>query len=284
VPLLESLTIRSVADIASAWDALWEVLAPSRAAQCAIDMALWDWLARREGISAAELAWGRAPRPVRTFCTIGLSSPEELAEKIEELASFPLIKIKSDSAADLETIRLVRERTKARLAVDANCAWAEHDLHLLSERLHELGVIFIEQPLPPGEEVQLARRSRRLPVVADESCVTLNDVADVDEWFDGFNIKLGEMRRHHPGSDDGAAWPAARVADDGRLHAGEQRSDRCGCSGGARDRLCRSRRRMAADRRSILRLELRRRSAGFTHREWIRRDAAGGAFRLDSAD
>ncbi|HEX8310742.1 MAG TPA: hypothetical protein VF614_05450, partial [Chthoniobacteraceae bacterium] len=57
-PLLESLHIRAVADIEDAWERLWEVLAPSRAAQCALDLAMWDWLARREGISVAELAWG----------------------------------------------------------------------------------------------------------------------------------------------------------------------------------------------------------------------------------
>ncbi|HEX8311656.1 MAG TPA: enolase C-terminal domain-like protein, partial [Chthoniobacteraceae bacterium] len=139
------------------------------------------------------------PRSVKTFCTIGLSSPEELAEKIEELKGFPLIKIKSDEAADLEPIRTVREATNAQLAVDANCAWGNHDLPPLSGSLHELGAIFLEQPLPPGAELQMPRRDRRLPILADESCVTLDDVSGIQECFDGFNIKLVKCGGITPG-------------------------------------------------------------------------------------
>ena len=44
---LATLDLQSVGDIEQAWLALWPLLAPSRAAQCAIDLALWDWLGRR---------------------------------------------------------------------------------------------------------------------------------------------------------------------------------------------------------------------------------------------
>ncbi len=96
---IAALHVREVADIETAWHEAWRLLAPSRAAQCALDIALWDWLAHRRGVTAAELAWGEPPRPVQTFATIGLSTPEELAAKIEELHGFPWIKIKSDAAA-----------------------------------------------------------------------------------------------------------------------------------------------------------------------------------------
>ena len=68
-------------DIAEAWKTSWTVL-PDRAAQCALDLALWDWLARREGVTVTELAHGHVPRPVTSFATIGLSTKEELDEKI----------------------------------------------------------------------------------------------------------------------------------------------------------------------------------------------------------
>jgi L-alanine-DL-glutamate epimerase-like enolase superfamily enzyme len=64
---LATLDLQSVADIEGAWIELWPLLAPSRAAQCALDLALWDWLGRRRGVSASELAWNAPARSVKTF-------------------------------------------------------------------------------------------------------------------------------------------------------------------------------------------------------------------------
>jgi L-alanine-DL-glutamate epimerase-like enolase superfamily enzyme len=187
---LESLTVRSVADLERAWEAAWTVLAPSRAAQCALDLALWDWLAQREGVSVTELAWGRKPQPVTTFCTIGLSSAEELPGKVEELSGFPRIKIKSDASANLDPIRYVRERSPALLAVDANCAWSPDGLAVLSRELAALEVAFIEQPFPPADNARLPAIGSGLPIFADESCVTEEDVVRIAPHFDGMNLKL----------------------------------------------------------------------------------------------
>jgi len=203
---IAGLRIRSVDDIERAWQESWTILAPSRAAQCALDVALWDWLARREGVSVAELARGAPPRPFPTFCTIGLSDAEELEVKLAELDSFPRIKIKSDAAADLQPIRSVRERHNALLAVDANCAWGGHDLSTLSGELRRLGVTFIEQPQPPMHTLP-ARNGCELPVIADESCVTEADIERVAGRFDGFNIKLVKC---------GGLTPALRMARRGR--------------------------------------------------------------------
>jgi len=203
---LESLRIASVADLETAWTASWKWLSPSRAAQCAVDLALWDWLGRSRGVSVAELAWNEQAREVQTFCTIGLSTPEELDTKLTDLAGFPRIKIKSDATATLDFIRAIRARSDALLAVDANCAWTGHDLIGLSRELAALDVAFVEQPLPPGEESALPTE-RPLPIVADESCVTENDVESAARHFDGFNIKLVKC---------GGLTPALRMARRGK--------------------------------------------------------------------
>jgi L-alanine-DL-glutamate epimerase-like enolase superfamily enzyme len=187
-PRLEALTVQSVADIEAAWEAMWPLVSPSRAAQCAIDIALWDWLARKQSTTVSQLAWVEDPQPVTTFATIGLSSPEELAEKVRELHGFARIKIKSDQTASLDTVRFVRERNSALLAVDANCAWGAVDLHALTQELSALGVTFIEQPWAPERDTELP--SLRLPIMADESCVTEEDAGRLTKGFDGFNIKL----------------------------------------------------------------------------------------------
>lgn len=204
---IATLDVRSVADIEAAWVESWRYFAPSRAAQCSLDIALWDWLAQRQGISAAELAWGVPPRPVQTFATIGLSTPEELPAKIDELRGFPWIKIKSDAAASMETIRQIRQGTSALLAVDANCAWSGHDLHALARTLSSLGVDFIEQPLPPDRDAELSPTS--LPLFADESSVTEDDLPRVFKHFDGFNIKLVKC---------GGITPARRMVRHGRAN------------------------------------------------------------------
>jgi len=203
--LIEILDVHRVADIEIAWLAAWNYLAPSRAAQCALDLALWDWLARKKGVTVCELAGNQPPRPVTTFATIGLSTPEELAEKVEELHGFPRIKIKSDQSASLEAVRFVRERTSALLAVDANCAWGEIDLPALAQELAKFDVAFIEQPWPPARDRDLPLLA--MTMLADESCVTEEDARELAEQFDGFNIKLVKC---------GGLTPARRMLELGK--------------------------------------------------------------------
>lgn len=200
------LEVQSIADVEEAWLEAWQFLAPSRAAQCALDVALWDWFARREGRSVSELIWKEAPKPVVTFATIGLSSAEELPEKIAELRGFPRIKIKSDSEASLQAVRQVSESEPCLIAVDANCAWRGLDLSALSQSLAALGVEFIEQPFPPEFDDAVPPAGSLLPVMADESCVTEDDVPRVLEHFAGFNIKLVKC---------GGITPARRMVERG---------------------------------------------------------------------
>lgn len=189
---LRGQSIRSVSDIERVWDESWAVLAPSRAAQCAIDVALWDWFGRREGMAVAALALGPAPHDVPSFCTLGLSTPDELGQKLAELHSHPLIKIKCDARADLTPARLARERTRARFAIDANCAWGGADIAALSRELAGMGTLFIEQPLPPTHDARMPSvlAASALPILADESCVTEDCVGRMPGHFSGFNIKL----------------------------------------------------------------------------------------------
>ena len=74
---LRGQEVRSVSDIARIWAESWPMLAPSRAAQCAIDLALWDWLGRREGRTVAELAWWSAFMKTRGF-------RDDLAERLAQ--------------------------------------------------------------------------------------------------------------------------------------------------------------------------------------------------------
>ena len=183
---LEGISLAKPEDIVALWPEIWQRVQPSRAAACAVDCALWDWLAAARGVTLSELLWDEPAGPVVSCVTLGLSTSGELDAKLDELAGFPLIKIKLARENALELVSKVRQRTTARLEVDANAAWDAPFLAEIAPQLGTLGVEFIEQPLPPGEKFT----APEVPVFADESCVVPEDVDRLHEGFAGFNLKL----------------------------------------------------------------------------------------------
>jgi len=106
---------------------------------------------------------------------------------------------------DLKIVRELRKHTTALFRVDANCGWTAEQTIEFAPALKELGVEFIEQPLPP-EDVDGARRAfakSALPLIADESCIVEADVDRCAGAFHGINIKLTKC---------GGLAPARRMA------------------------------------------------------------------------
>lgn len=206
---LRGVEVRTPACIGRVWDEAWEFLEPFRSAQAALDLALWDLVAKRGGVSVAEIALGEKPRPVKSFATIGLSEPDELKVKVAELRGFPLIKVKMDRGADLDAVRFIRDETGAAIAVDANRAWSGAGLPALAAQLADLGVLFIEQPLPIEEDARMESLLplSALPVFADESCANAGDLERMPGRFTGFNIKLSKC---------GGLTPALKMLRRGR--------------------------------------------------------------------
>jgi L-alanine-DL-glutamate epimerase-like enolase superfamily enzyme len=194
-------TLSSQADIARIWEELRERLAPSRAALCAVDLALWDLWARLQGKTVCECALGRRPRPVATSATLGICPEEEWPDRIAEAAAFPAIKVKMDARLDTRLLEAIRARSGAALRVDANGAWGGIDIAAAGARLAALGVEFIEQPLLPGDDgsMEAILRSSPLPILADESCATPEDLERLPGRFSGFNIKLVKCGGLTPG-------------------------------------------------------------------------------------
>ncbi len=192
-PLLEGFAIDSP-------DALIDGLIPQLAnalpdkpfALCALDLALHDLWGKLRGEPVWKL-WGldSANAPTSNY-TIGIDSIPKMVEKAKEVADWPLLKIKLGTENDLEIVRELREHTEATFRVDANCGWSAEQAIEFSGPLKELGVEFIEQPLP-ADDHDGARRvfeGSALPIIADESCVAESDVARCEGHFHGINIKL----------------------------------------------------------------------------------------------
>jgi L-alanine-DL-glutamate epimerase-like enolase superfamily enzyme len=141
--------------------------------------------------------WGldAAKAPLSSF-TIGIAaSKDELVQRVKEAAQYPVLKVKLGSDRDAEIIRTVREAAPDKvLRVDANAAWtAKHALRMI-DLLIELGIEFVEQPLPPHDlaGLRFVRERSPLPIVADESCIVASDIAKLVDVVDGINIKLSK--------------------------------------------------------------------------------------------
>ena len=185
-------TLNDAGDIRRIWSEIWDLVAPSRACQCAVDVALWDLLSKLRGQTAVECAFGKPAFAVPTSATLGICPPEEWPERIEEVADFPAIKVKLDARADTALLEAIRARSRTAVRVDANGAWAGLDIGSLSARLQGLGVEFMEQPLLPSEDARMESvlRSSSLPIFADESCAGFQDLERLPGRFSGFNVKL----------------------------------------------------------------------------------------------
>lgn len=175
-----------------ALDGLLSALDGDRAALCAIDTALMDWLGKRLGAPLSHvLGVDPALSPQSSF-TIGISAIDHMQEKARQAAKFPILKIKLGTDDDLAIMRGLRQATNATFRVDANCAWTAQETIEKSRELKQLGVEFIEQPLPREEleAMEEVFQKSALPVIADESSIVPEDVPGLVGRFHGINIKL----------------------------------------------------------------------------------------------
>ena len=173
------------------------------AAKCALDVALHDLAGKVLGQTAPELVGVDGLRPPTDF-TIGLDAPDVVAERARRAGAFPALKIKVGGPADLETLRAVRAVYDKPIRVDANTGWTPDVARTLVDELVDLGVELIEQPFPAGRLDWLAalQRESPLPIVADESCVTEDDLDGLVGVVAGVNVKLAKC---------GGLGPAARM-------------------------------------------------------------------------
>ena len=190
----------------------WQVMHPhlvnSPFTLCALDIAAHDLYGKKVGRPLYQL-WGLDPArvPVSNY-TIGIDSIETMARKLDAVR-WPIYKIKLGTPEDLAIVRELRKHTDALFRVDANCAWGVEETISNSLELKKLGVEFIEQPLAADnlEGMKEVMQYSLLPVIADESCITEDDVAKCDGYFHGINIKLTKC---------GGLTPARRMIADAR--------------------------------------------------------------------
>jgi L-alanine-DL-glutamate epimerase-like enolase superfamily enzyme len=158
----------------------------------ALDGAIHDLWGKLKGAPVYKL-WGLSTDKIPfSDYTLGIDTPQKMVAKMNEMPGWPVYKIKLGTADDLAIVRELRQHTDALFRVDANCGWTAEQTIEFAPVLKKLDVEFIEQPLPP-EDTAGSRRAfenSALPLIADENCITEQDVDRCAGRFHGINIKL----------------------------------------------------------------------------------------------
>ncbi|HEX3427727.1 MAG TPA: dipeptide epimerase [Candidatus Limnocylindrales bacterium] len=193
----------SAAGLESAGTEMTRAIAHNGAAKCALDIALHDLVGKVVDEPVHRLLGLSEGIPPTDF-TLGIDEPAVVAERARRASQFPALKIKLGGPDDLATLDAVRDVFDGPIRVDANTGWTrEVALQLLPE-LVARGVELIEQPFPRHSLRDLAWLQERstLPIVADESAVTIEDLEGLVDVVAGVNVKLAKC---------GGVGPARRM-------------------------------------------------------------------------
>lgn len=195
------------------------------AARCVVELALLDAYSRAMQKSIASVAgylseqWLGRPGShgaIRFSGVISAEDPDAIKRSIRKMRWFGLrdFKVKVGDDGDDQRLEYVvsllgrkLQTGKISLRLDANCGWnlSQAKSKLAHWEKHPIAVV--EQPLPKNQTIESAdlARSTVLPIMADESLVTLDDAKELvtsraASWF---NIRL---------SKNGGLIPSMQIA------------------------------------------------------------------------
>jgi L-alanine-DL-glutamate epimerase-like enolase superfamily enzyme len=170
--------------------------------RAAFEIALLDLAGKHYGAPVYELLGGRMRDRVPLAWGIYQKSPEEMAADAAAgvQAGFHAIKLKVGRALeeDLAAVRAVAAAVNTPLRLDANGAWscvaeAAHAIEALADVAR---IAWVEQPLPRYDldGLRLLRQRTSVPIMADESCQSLNDAYNLAraQAADVFNVYVVE--------------------------------------------------------------------------------------------
>jgi L-alanine-DL-glutamate epimerase-like enolase superfamily enzyme len=193
----------TAAGLEAAGTAMAERIAHNGGAKCGLDIALHDLVGKVVGRPVHDLLALSTAIPPTDF-TLGIDEPAVVAERARRAARFPALKIKVGGPSDVDTLEAVRVVYEGTLRVDANTGWTPEGARAILPRLVDLGVELIEQPFPARRLDWLGELQAvsPLPIVTDESSVTIEDLDRLVGVVAGVNVKLAKC---------GGVGPAGRM-------------------------------------------------------------------------
>lgn len=200
-PIKEFLTVSTFSSALELADGIAKLPVVS-SAKAAADVALFNLSSAMENLSLPAFL-GCQAQSVTTDVTIPLSELVDLPAIIQNRVEggFHSYKVKlamEPIDLSIQKLQLIKELVgdSPGIRVDPNQAWTvAHTLGFL-ERVESLGLSleYLEQPTPAEDKSALAqiRRNTDVPIMADESCFTLNDLHELIELeaVDLVNLKL----------------------------------------------------------------------------------------------
>ncbi len=166
-------------------------LLPAGAARNALDCALWDLTAKRQHQSIVELTNQAPEKTLITAQTLSIDSVDNMAKEAQLINASPLIKVKLDDQLVIERMSAIHQAApNARFIIDANEAWSFEQLVKWLPQLKPLNVALIEQPLAANNDDALLGFIPSIPLCADESCHTSDDLMPLKGKYQAINIKL----------------------------------------------------------------------------------------------
>ena len=168
----------------------------------AFDMALYDIMGKYCKLPLCLLVGGYKKRKITTSITIGIDTPEKMAnEALYRCRSgFTTLKIKLGTSVkeDIARVKSIREKIgyDISIKIDANQGWDVETAINVLKKLESYKIQFCEQPISSHNINELAYVSKNspVPIMADESLHNINDLIMLKEKkaCDYYNIKLAK--------------------------------------------------------------------------------------------
>jgi muconate cycloisomerase len=177
-----------------------------------VEIALWDILGKSAGLPVYRLLGGAVRERVPIKMSVSGTTPERAAElgRFAVSCGMTTLKVKTgiEPEADIARVRAVREAVGPafRVGVDSNGGWSPRvAIQTIRRLVAECNIYFAEQPVAPLDIQWLVdvRRNVPVPVMADESCYTLQDsmalaragAADILSLYIGKGGGIGPVRK-----------------------------------------------------------------------------------------
>ena len=169
------------------------------ASRCAVELAVIDCLFRIRNASVAAILTP-VSQNITYSAVIGANSiarTEKIAHNCKA-AGFKYVKMKVSGDEDSERIAMVRKilGPSVSIRLDANGAFSLETARQFMASAEEFDIECIEQPVPRGNPIELAtlRSSSPIPIMADESVVTILDAKELiqKKAVDYFNLRISK--------------------------------------------------------------------------------------------
>jgi len=177
-----------------------------------VEFALWDILGKSVSLPVYRLLGGKIRETVPIKMSVSGAEPQRAAQLAEWAMKQGLralkVKVGIEPEGDVARVKAVRATIgpEVRLGADANGGWSPRiAIQTVRRLVGECGIYFAEQPVAPLDVQWMAdvRRNVPVPVMADESCYTLQDAmalaragaADILSVYVGKGGGIGPARK-----------------------------------------------------------------------------------------